>query len=721
MKKSVFLFCFLFFINSLNAQWLRTKGLYGGTVNDIAIRGNNIYAATTHGGMFLSTNSGTGWMAINKGFVEEANNPWPGEVIPSMRALALDDSNIFVGTFGFGMYRSTNNGLDWHAVNNGLYVPYVNTIVIRNKNMFAGTDAGVFISDNNGASWTSVSNGLPSDITMTLVSKDSLLFAGYLGSGVFYTGNNGTSWHPANNGIDMYVNALAATDSHLFVATYEGGIFRSADNGLSWTLVNSDLAGNVSALASYNNNIYAGTSYGILVSKDNGDSWMDINNGPMNSNIDIITFAFRDSSVFAGTAETILSSGGVFLSTNAGNDWKQVNNGLAGVLAEPLEVHNSNLFVGTYSSGPARFVDENQTWAAVGEGFPYCHIQDFAVNDSNLFAGTSDKGIFVSSDNGGHWMQINNGLECEFVYALAFNNDYLFAGTIGIDGGIYRSGNNGASWTQVNSGLSTEGPGPSYPSINAFVVSDTSIYASSDNGTGVYLSTNNGDNWTAVNAGLSLWTENCYTTCLASVGSNIFAGTKPLGVYRFAAKDSSWISVSAGLTNPSIECLYGHDSSLFAGTNGSGIFISKDYGANWFPINQGLEYKIILDLVVKDSVLYATTLGGGVWIRPLSEIVTATGDNNENEIPSAYTLYQNYPNPFNPSTTIKYYLPKGSFVSLKVFNILGQEVTILVTKEQRAGEYSIEFNSNNLASGVYIFTLETSSGFRQSRKMVLIK
>ncbi|MCF6270161.1 MAG: T9SS type A sorting domain-containing protein [Melioribacteraceae bacterium] len=108
-------------------------------------------------------------------------------------------------------------------------------------------------------------------------------------------------------------------------------------------------------------------------------------------------------------------------------------------------------------------------------------------------------------------------------------------------------------------------------------------------------------------------------------------------------------------------------------------------------------------------------------------------------IPKKFSLSQNYPNPFNPSTTIKYSIPSvqtpllggvgGGLVTLKVYDILGREVATLVNKEQKPGNYEVQFSASSgansarggLTTGVYFYRLHTSTGFIESRKMVLIK
>jgi hypothetical protein len=88
--------------------------------------------------------------------------------------------------------------------------------------------------------------------------------------------------------------------------------------------------------------------------------------------------------------------------------------------------------------------------------------------------------------------------------------------------------------------------------------------------------------------------------------------------------------------------------------------------------------------------------------------------------PLEYTLEQNYPNPFNPSTVIKYTIPENGFVTLDVYNLLGEKVGSLVNGVQEAGRYEINFDASNLASGIYVYSLKSGS-FTSVKKMLLMK
>lgn len=109
----------------------------------------------------------------------------------------------------------------------------------------------------------------------------------------------------------------------------------------------------------------------------------------------------------------------------------------------------------------------------------------------------------------------------------------------------------------------------------------------------------------------------------------------------------------------------------------------------------------------------------GTWADP---IITSVQNINEGNgaIPASFYLKQNYPNPFNPTSAISYSIPNQLFVELKIFDILGREVTTLVNKVQSAGEHKIQFDGSLLPSGTYIYTIQAGQ-FRESKKLVLIK
>jgi hypothetical protein len=130
---------------------------------------------------------------------------------------------------------------------------------------------------------------------------------------------------------------------------------------------------------------------------------------------------------------------------------------------------------------------------------------------------------------------------------------------------------------------------------------------------------------------------------------------------------------------------------------------------------------IIITIVGPGTGLESLPHAGSSYLLDDLAFSGSTGVQNQNlNIPAEVKLQQNYPNPFNPSTTISYSLSKASFVKLRVFNILGKEVTTLVNGFQSAGNHSAHFLASNIASGVYFYRLE-AEGYTAMRHMLLVK
>jgi hypothetical protein len=104
------------------------------------------------------------------------------------------------------------------------------------------------------------------------------------------------------------------------------------------------------------------------------------------------------------------------------------------------------------------------------------------------------------------------------------------------------------------------------------------------------------------------------------------------------------------------------------------------------------------------------------WLR---DDVTSAED-RQDPIPKATALLQNYPNPFNPATTVEFRLRQSGEVSLRVFDILGREVAVLVNENKPAGRYSVRFSAEGLASGVYFYRLQAGTHI-ETRRMVVTK
>jgi len=154
---------------------------------------------------------------------------------------------------------------------------------------------------------------------------------------------------------------------------------------------------------------------------------------------------------------------------------------------------------------------------------------------------------------------------------------------------------------------------------------------------------------------------------------------------------------------------------------GGGIGATDNFGLLGFPIT--MAKCDFAELIVYDTVLSNTDrLAVEKYLNDKYNITITGVDNSKSEsIPALFTLYQNYPNPFNPSTTIRYSIPKASFVTLKVYDILGREVAALVNEEKPAANYEIKFDASNLSSGVYFYRLTATPAGGNAGKFVSTK
>ena len=280
--------------------------------------------------------------------------------------------------------------------------------------IFAGTwGGGVFLSTNNGTTWSAVNNTLPSDSkVLGFASSGSKIFlADDVGYFVWLTSNDGTNWVQVDNGLDeSQIFCVAYDGTNLFAGTDDGGvgIARSIDDGANWATKNNGLANlYVHALLIKGTTILAGNlSYGVVRSTDNGDNWSLITSGV---NYPICCFAVSESSIFAGNN----NARGIYRSTNDGVDWTHVIGYGVGanlqISVYALAVYGTTIYAG-HDAGVMMSTNNGDTWTDITNGLPSTYVQSIAVCDAGIFVGTHSGGIFRSIDNGANWTEVNSGL-----------------------------------------------------------------------------------------------------------------------------------------------------------------------------------------------------------------------------------------------------------------------------------------------------------------------
>ncbi len=165
---------------------------------------------------------------------------------------------------------------------------------------------------------------------------------------------------------------------------------------------------------------------------------------------------------------------------------------------------------------------------------------------------------------------------------------------------------------------------------------------------------------------------------------------------------------------------WGSPALLSTVSSGTTYYIDYDYVYTDGYTDDMLNYDVRARLYYNSSYSYAYD----AYETTFGKVEASMMEDNQiasvaNEVPTVYSI-NNYPNPFNPTTTINYQLPESGFVTIKIYDMLGKEVAVLVNENKSAGYYRVAFNASKLTSGVYIYTIIVNN-FVQSKKMLLIK
>ncbi len=429
----------VYFSSNYGTTWKDVStGLPNRNVSCLAVKGADVFAGTRYpGGVFRTTDNGSTWTTIIPG---EGWNTY----IPY---LAVTESNIFL-LRGYALYRAAIDGSDMTY----LPVPSPQTMALKGTDLYIGTHLnGIYKSTDAGVSWTSVSNGLGlgAESLISLFCSGSNIYAGTWSEGIFLSKNEGELWEEANDGLQQSVrklnrvSSLTVTGTDLYAAT-NGGIARTTDNGLTWTTMNNGLSTrDVVALTVDGTDIFAGTyDGGVFLSTNRGSTWNAVNTG-------LLSLAAWDIAVSGTNLFAATYGGGVFLSTNKGLTWTAVNTGLTSLYLRSVAAKDTSLFVGDDMVSIS--TNNGANWQPANAGLPDEFIPLIEAIGPGLFAGVGYSGLYRSADNGTNWTAANAGIENVRVFALVSSGTNLFAGAY--YAGVFLSTDNGISWNAVNAGL----------------------------------------------------------------------------------------------------------------------------------------------------------------------------------------------------------------------------------------------------------------------------
>lgn len=398
--------------------------------------------------------------------------------------------------------------------------------------------------------------------------------------------------------------------------------------------------------------------------------------------------------------------------------WTEQTSGVTTQLTSVSVVDFTNAWICGYAGVVLRTTNGGSSWVSV-TGAPIPNTLDLHciyATDANtaLVAGSSTSATFVfrTSNGGANWLQV-------FTQANGFINSILMATP---QAGFMMGdpvGGRWSLWGTLTGGLTWDSTSFYLPQNGSDAGWNNSMYL--EGNTGISFGTNNTRVYKTTN--LVIWTPqtttgqvNSYAIWFNNLTNGMTGGTGLLFTNNGGA---TWNPTSTALPGSgNLAAISGTGSFWVVARQTTAIYTSTNDGGAWntsYTAPAG-NYRHISNDRASRTVFYGVRTNGGISRGLIILGITPVSS----EIPKAFNLEQNYPNPFNPNTNIRFSISESGFVTLKIYDILGREVSTLVNENLNAGKYDISFDASNLTSGVYYYTL-TAGNFVETRKMILSK
>ncbi len=681
---------------------------------------------------------------------------------------------IAVGNNG-NVFRSYDGGLTYGSypvgvVNLNSIVTFGSTIII------AGNSGLVFYSTNDGATWNNLVLGSQNFNCVSFADANNGWLVGDNGT-IYKSVNGGLNWTSQTSGTSNNLHSVKAMSSTVATCCGDNGTCIYTTNGASWIPYSVPTTKNLLSIGINGGTTICTGADGFIVKYVSG-TWTTIDY-QIQSKSEVRSIAMINSTAFF----TCGGGGFINFSNDAGSTFQYIKNPMIGKLSS-IFFYNTNNGWACASTNNAiiRTTDGGVTWnfptgvsvtenwvlkqstsGNIGNGF--CLHPQTNKNEIFICAGNH---VYRSMDIGETWTQIatvSAGSQCHSFYVSALDTNTMLASMDSGGGRVLKSTNYGSTWT------TTWGPGTltSYgmplendrnnPNIcflspdNALTLRSTDFGSTWNTwGTKVFRSpcdidemygnsnimwiadgvtgSGQGDFWKSTNNGVD-WNY-VQTTSGSEIPMIATTQLRPGLVYHTTwSSGGFWKSTDQGstfiMTSGAGGNLWGADiakddpNSVVYGTYGNTGYLSTDDG-NTF-VTQSLVGSPGAGTLYYDKANAFMQQGSGVYKMNLNYTVpVVTGTHQiSSQAPERFALAQNFPNPFNPSTRVNFDVSRTSSVSIKVYDILGNEVRTIVNGNMSAGRYTISFDASQLASGVYFYSLFSDGIKMDSKKMLLVK
>jgi photosystem II stability/assembly factor-like uncharacterized protein len=499
----------------------------------------------------------------------------------------------------------------------------------------------------------------------------------------FISVSTNAQWVLQNSGTQLNLNSIFFINANTGWAVGDGGIIlKSTNGGSNWITQSGGTTDNLYSVHFENSNVgwIVGEDVRILKSTDGGSSWAaQFANPPVLA--DLYSVHFRDSNNGWAIGNYMYSSSGydsyLINTTNGGTTW-QNNFYFMDEKLFSVQFMNNNLGL-VAGSDVARTSDGGSNWYPVFGSFGDEFYSLFFIDaNTGWIAGKNflqSKGLIYKSIDGGlSWLLSKS--DSLKTYTSVFFADANNGWVSGFAGVIMNTTNGGIDWSYQSSGISSN-------LSSIFFTDNLTGWAAGSNG--VILKTNNGG---------------------TPVELISFTSTIEVNAVKLA-----WITATES-NNSGFEILrLTHNNNIW-----ETIGFVPGFGTTTEPKSYSYTDKNITSGIYKYRLKQKDFYGTFTYSNEIEVEIDFT--------PEEFVLNQNYPNPFNPSTRIQYAIGSRQFVTLKVYDVLGNEIATLVNEEKPTGEYEVEFSPEssikNPASGIYFYQLK-SGNFVETKKMLMIK
>jgi len=563
------------------SQWTKTKGPTSGITQEIFKIDSYLFVNGNAGGIFRSSDNGLTWTAVNNGL--PAN--------PHCWTLKASGNLMYAAIGSEGVYRSNDYGESWVKPSAQLDYRTIYALDISGSDVYAGdSEGGLYYSSDAGSTWVFF-QGLtqPSQIRTFEAIGDTL----WIGAeALYYSLNHGQSWTKVNVDIGPNgVTRITLGGNYLYAGAYDmqhsGALYISSDLGKSWQK-DGVYNGTITSLYAEGTDVYMGVANSHFYhSADAGGAWT-YTNFPMP--FVTITDIFRtEGTVYACTTE------GLFASTDNGTTWTRRADGIINQIVRHVAVYGTKIFSSTERQGVYVSGDQGESWTQKNSGLEpgWMDVAGFHVAGDKILAGTSN-GVFVSNDAGDTWQKVLTLDINENVHSISGAGSHVLATT---GKGCYVSDNAGETWT-----LKGEATMGGRHLMTSLVKGDTIVVGSYNE---IFISSDAGETWQLRKVQSSFFSP----TDMAINGTLLMIATYQ-GLFLSSDLGTTW-TTSSGLPSPVVD-ITTSDNILLAGT-AQGVYYSTDSGSSWQAGNRDLNNQDVYSVVTDGKYYYGGTYGSGVW------------------------------------------------------------------------------------------------------------